>query len=300
MDNLHVESVKVYIQGFILKEQDFRKIVSLTNEQFQKEGINGIVWNFLVSFKNGVVAKTKDLNEVLILENEGQKQITSLKMEASGTKIQESDYTVSIDFSLLSNRYTNQPIQLIIKGLSRDWVFLTTSELDEKIKKLKRATWPPIGLRIGDFFTLIFFPLMAMSLFIFPSSPSTSAIDRYVKQMEGVNNIVKKYNVDSTYGQINLIVDLERNRLKEYIPEQSFVFKNFSLNTVIIFFALLLLFVLSLGVGSWFQIPYAFYWGEYMEVFDRREKIKNYVLSTVVAGGVISIVTNFIYEFIKS
>lgn len=299
MNNLYVESAKNYIQGFILKEQDFRKIVSLTNEQFYKEGVNNVVWNFFVGFKNGAVAKTNDINEVLTLENEGQKQITSLRIEANGTKVQESDYTVSIDFNLLNNRYIKQPIQLIVKGLSRDWVFLTTAELDEKINKLKRTTWPPISLRAGDSFILLFLPLSMLFFLIFPSSPSVSSIDRYERQMEGVNNIVEKYNTDSTYSQVGLIIDLERNRLKEYIPEQSFVFKNFSLSTVIIFFALFMLFMLSLAVGSWFQIPYAFYWGEYMETFDRRERIKNYVLSTVIVGGIISIVTNFIYEFIK-
>jgi hypothetical protein len=299
MDNLYVESAKNYRKGFLLKEQDLRKIVSLTDEQFQKEHIDSVVWNFSVGFKNGVVAITRDLSEVLTLENEGQKQITSLKIEASGTKVQDSDYTVSVEFNLISSVYTKQPINLTVKGLSRDWVFLTTAELDEKINKLKRTTWPPKGIYFFDSFIFIFMPLFFMIMLAYIPSP-TSSISRYTEQMQGVSDIVKKYNTDSTYGSINLIVDLERNRLKEYAPQQSFIFSNFSLSSVIIFSVLVLLLILSFIVGSWFQIPYAFYWGEYMEIFDRREKVKNYVLFTVIAGGIISIITNFIYEFIKS
>ena len=314
MDNLYVESVKNYKSGFVLKEQDFQKLIKIITDQFEKEKIEELTWDFSLKYKNGVVSKTKEYGEIFEAENEGLKQVIGLSISAFGGNIGErkyekfisefagenflldnrdAPYLINISFSSEESLYSS-PIKLKIKGLSRDWVFLTTSELEERISKLRRIKWPSLFDSIGT----IIIPIIFLT-FLFPLFTSIKHYSEpYTNGVADLNKIINKYNSDSTYSTAQIVMQIEANRLKNevYRDKVSSVPNPGTLITIIFS-------VLGIGIfffaGRWLQIPYVFYWGEYMEVFDRREKIKNFFIYTVLIGIVLSIISNYISDFLK-
>ena len=80
MKNIKVESSKNYYHGFVLNEQELRRIVQTCEEQFVKIKSDGQCFSkYEVRFENGVVAETISLDSIFNLENSGNIKGESLE-----------------------------------------------------------------------------------------------------------------------------------------------------------------------------------------------------------------------------
>lgn len=151
---IQVESRRTYSHGFVLKEAELRRIVESISEQFQKlpEPEIPLKITYTMTFRNGVIADTDSLDEVLSQENEGSGRIVRLRMEFDRSRIPyriKTDTSVMLEFidADVEDEPREVSLRFLIRGKTRDWVFVTSTILEERIAKIKRFALNQIGSR---------------------------------------------------------------------------------------------------------------------------------------------------------
>lgn len=124
-------------------------------DQFGKLDPQGTVkTDFEVGYKSGAQAATSDLDEILAQENYGSSQVVDLRID---NIIDTAPDKASImlrftDIDAGQSEYS-APISFVTQGDSRDRVFVTSAQLEERIKKfsvssfsrtLRMINWWPI------------------------------------------------------------------------------------------------------------------------------------------------------------
>lgn len=124
--------------GFLLNEQELRRIHAILSEQMrQATGDTGFTFDFTVEFQNAAVSKYSSLDAVLTESNGGEWTIHALTMEVRG-KQSMWDVLIRIKFINVGGRSWGTPIEYTIDGPHRDWVYLTSSKLDDRMRALAR------------------------------------------------------------------------------------------------------------------------------------------------------------------
>lgn len=142
-----IEIPKNYHHGFILTEQDLWSIKDDIEQQMERETKEDVIIAFELTYKNGAKATKASLNDVISENNGGKWEIRGFKMEAVN---RSRSLRIRIEFRVPpvpANRdNTTRPysISYYILGNERDWVYLTSSKLDDRIARIK-------GLPISDY-----------------------------------------------------------------------------------------------------------------------------------------------------
>jgi hypothetical protein len=135
---IQVESRKTFRHGFVLTEAELRRIVDNVSEQFQKLGQNPNI-TYTLTYRNGVVADTALLEDVLSQENSGSGQIVKLRV-ACESGAPPNTTVVVLEF--INADAEDEPgyisMRFLIRGQSRDWVFVTSTMIEERITKIRR------------------------------------------------------------------------------------------------------------------------------------------------------------------
>jgi hypothetical protein len=305
MEQIFVESTKSYKHGFVLKEQDLRRLVELMNEQFKKNSENDVEYNYTIKYKNGAVANTPDLESVLKQENDGSASIVRLEVNGVQT-FEEKSSAIKVDFKNpdISDEESLIPIRHIIKGQSRDWVFITSSLIEERIGKIKRNQIDPTanngrGRLLYKLFTPVFMLLLMIVLLI--SSPSAIG-DLSDKRDKAINSIEEKWKLKEITDPIDAIIQLEKakNIQNDDISVGTLLF-GMLLSKPFIFVIIGLILIISLAfVFIKYYPAYNFYWGNYMEIFDKKESIRKLIigilLGTIFLGIIVNLLSNVIWD----
>lgn len=134
---------KPFSVGFSLTEQELRRIHNTMVQQMKIKSKNTISSFFELRYKNGVRAEKATLDEIIADNNSGEWEIQELKMNlVSKNRLLETK--IEIEFRVPppppSKESTQRPysIQYDIVGDERDWVYLTSSQLDDRIANLKQ------------------------------------------------------------------------------------------------------------------------------------------------------------------
>jgi hypothetical protein len=167
---MKTELKKPLTHGFVLTEQELRRIY---NTMVQQMNINGKADSrsfFELKYKNGVRAEKASLDEIIASPNSGKWKVQGLKM-ALYSKFQPRKTQIEIDFRVPppppTKEATTRPysIQYYVVGDEHDWVYLTGSYLDERvahIKQLPILMFGAIAVFTG-FGLLLFFIVMLTS-----------------------------------------------------------------------------------------------------------------------------------------
>lgn len=140
LKNMKARSTKSFNFGFALKEADLRRTIELSRGQLQKVcGDSAIKEDFTLTFFNGTIVENLDIEEVLAQENLGSVQIEQLDAKlTSGT----GDDTALIELSFCNatrvQDRSDSPVSFKIYSSSRDWTFVTSSLIEERIVKVSR------------------------------------------------------------------------------------------------------------------------------------------------------------------
>jgi hypothetical protein len=160
MKPLAVEAKETFQHGFILNEGELRRTVDLIREQVKKLPDSGeFEEKFTLKFKNGAIAETDSIDDVLQQENSGSGLIVRLRYELLSTSV-SPDYSCSIEFinADLDEESGLTSIKVAVRASDRDWVFVTSSQLRERVDKIKRFALNQLGSKGGPgrtFFRLL-------------------------------------------------------------------------------------------------------------------------------------------------
>jgi hypothetical protein len=166
---MQIESKKAFKTGFVLKEPDLRRLVDTVHEQFMKlPSATKSLGRFKVKLRNGALVDASSLDEVLSLENGGSSQIVRLKYEH---RVDPDNKTTYIRFEFINadadeeSSYTSMQFQ--VNGENRDWVFVTSSLLEERCERLRRFALNQIsGKGPGGFVFRLLPPVIMLLLTI--------------------------------------------------------------------------------------------------------------------------------------
>jgi hypothetical protein len=281
MNQLYVQANKTYDIGFVIFESDLRRINDLIREQIKKVNPNPeITYKYMLRFQNGVVGETDKIDTIIEQENEGSKRINSLKIKGED----QLNNSISIEFENVdaNNSYDNYSVKYNIKSTDRDWVFVTSSLLEERINKIKRK---PLlcNLTINSrLFTLISMMIFVLS-FMISSLLIINTKDDYIDEIKS------EYNNGKISSTNELIIRFEEAKSK--------TIKN--PNRIFVIPVIVLVIFIIIGFGFHFYriklLPlYNFCWGDYHEVFNKTESARKTFNTVIIAGIIVSVIGGII------
>jgi hypothetical protein len=179
---MRTELRKPFSNGFVLTEQELRRIYALMVQRI-KQIVNDddIVDVFELKFKNGIVVKKASLDEIISENNSDKWEIQELKMGVL-SKSRPSEVQIGISFKKINSPSKkdemHSSIYYFILGDDRDWVYITSSELDERIAKIKQYLMVFYGLLAIILGTFIL--IMSLIIFFPPGSSGPSLSDEII------------------------------------------------------------------------------------------------------------------------
>jgi hypothetical protein len=292
---IQVESRKTFKHGFVLTEAELRRIVDNISEQFQKLGETPSI-TYKMTFRNGVIADTNSLDEVLSQENIGSGQIISLGIryrEAEPEDITALDDTkmlhgTSVLLQFIDVDVEEEPgylaIRFLIRGQSRDWVFVTSTILEERVTKIKRFAPNQISSK-GPSGALFRFAIPLLVMLSLVAGVFTSIRD--MSKTHPGTILEESWKSGKVKDPIEAIIMAEKLRDEALIRKNSFLY----FVTPLAFMVGILLVVLLIAYFFDRYYPaYNFCWGDYVEVFQRKESRRKFILVVLVVGVLVSFV----------
>jgi hypothetical protein len=300
---IQVESRKTFKHGFVLTEAELRRIVDNISEQFQKLGETPSV-TYKMTFRNGVIADTSSLDEVLSQENIGSGQIVSLGIryraytESKDAILVDDDSTLLHDKTVLYGttvllQFANVDVEeepgyvsvrFLIRGQSRDWVFVTSTILEERVTKIKRFALNQMsGKGPGRAFVAFVGPLVIVLGLLVGLFTSI----RELNKTHPGTILEEAWKSGKVKDPIEAIVMVEKLR------DQALSRKS-SLTDILMPLAVIIGLLLCAFLIGYFLIryypAYNFCWGDYLDVFQRKESRRKFILVVVLVGVLVSFV----------
>lgn len=290
-----VEQQRIFNHGYVLAESSLRRIVDTMKEQILKvdPSFNDSE-KYIVKFKNGVIADIYSLEDVLGLENGGSRTIIELSicLESPDQKTRIQISYINIDNKESS---ASKPIELKILGEERDWVFVTSSLLEERLGATKKFSCRHFFGKSGYGKTISYLTMMCMLGFMFFTiisiDPNASQNQAHVQLIEKLDKIEKLYNEKKITDPVAVILQLKRIDLaaSDFLAEKKVppAFKYFMFAII----PLMLIVLLPEILGNSFQniFPrYIFSWGETDDLYQKAENKKKFLWGGIVLSLVIS------------
>lgn len=282
--------------GFVLTEQELRRILDLVLEQFKKVGLQGApVVGLLVKHRNGAITNPSNLDEIVSHENFGSSAVERLELEVSDKGDAPSTH-IHVSFTAWGPGDDDEAgVGYRIHGLERDWVFITGSLLDERIAKVKRFAIRGFREALMLLMTGGLLLYMGMTFYGMASRAAARSSTTVVDTLEA------RWKAGELKDPIEAIVLLERDRK----AQEDAALQGFRGGWP---FAVSALFAVSaiLAIGSisyprqtyalvfYFYPPYNFCWGEYLEKFKRRQARARFLMVVVVLALIITIAGNYV------
>jgi hypothetical protein len=307
MNNLYVEADKSFQHGFLLSESELRRITQLMIEQLKKEGCQDIFHNFFIKFENGTIAETENIDQIFSIENSGSNKIVYLSavfqnipIDRKNTEIDDKNIN-AISFSITfndidsENNSSTKPIRYIIKGKSRDWVMVSSSLLEERINKVKKKSFIPKAVRKA-FLLLLMLSLM-MAMFYILLKPDFCVSCKNEALSSTITEIEEQSKNNPSTSVIDAILKIEKSKITQD--------KSRSPKILWLPMGFMFLFLLITVFESWISSTvkrmypnYNFYWADYIEEYNKREKFRKSVITFLVITLIIGIGVNLASSFI--
>lgn len=303
MNQIFVESKKNYYHGFVLREQELRRIIDLMLEQFKKLSNNAVTCEYKLKFKNGAFAKTVNLENVFGQENEGSSSIIHLQVYAKQENTEGED-SIKIDFRNLDVDDTNGeiPISHSIKGQSRDWVFVTSSLIEERITKIKRNSLNLFlsrgqGKLLFKLLALLFMGAISITCVVGLPNVANKIADQELKV---INQIESNWKNKTISDPIDVIIQIEKMKTEKDVrlDGKTLLFGVFLSTPIIIAFsALIMLIIVTLLTAKLYPV-YNFCWGNYIEIFSKKESVRKVIIGLILGSIILALLVNLLSNYI--
>lgn len=284
------EAKKTFQHGFDLTEQEFRRIYDALCQQMERSCQGCLPHStFEIKFKNGVVANPVTIDEILALENIGSESILRLSIKLDDGKPQPAS-SIKLDFRDVDNDYEPgyESISYTIAGDDQNWVFITSSQLDERISRIKKFALNQYGSRRNRLFPSVLLPIIMLLTLL----PFLIAVPRLTQsENQKIDAIETQWRNGEFKDEVEVIFAIERVRVNErglgalLLPLGSM----FAAPTVF-------LFLVTSGSYFWARYfpVYNFLWGDYVRYYEKRRSVARFVLIGVIFTIIISVFANYI------
>lgn len=297
---MKTEARKSFDTGFVLTEEELRRIVNVARQQLEKAGVAKVRESLEVKFKNGTISDIGALDELLSLENVGSKEIIRLDIllihEPPGgvdqnmrylpdslVEFRMPDHYISLQFRNAAEDDDPRPIFYNVRGTERDWVFVTASELDERVAKIKsrapRRTLKRNSSRSFRFLLGVTLGVFLAILLGMPRSrPTAEAIE-------------SRWRAGTLRDPIEAIIIQQ----KSYEKDRAFLNpRYFLLLAVGIPIGFVAASELLLALLYYLYPAYVFSWGDKAKLYEKRVRIRGYVLTGILVALAISVIGSVI------
>ncbi len=287
---MKTEARQSFGHGFVLTEQELRRIADVATQQLGKIPSASASKTLIeLRFKNGTITETDSLDDVLSLENIGTKHIVRMRISFTSERdnptrlIGLPEHVISLTFTNTEEGGDERPVSYAVRGNDRDWVFVTASELEERISKVKSLSPRTLLSHIPGSLTLpILFLLGLLAATLIATTP-------------------RHYSTAQSM-EIQWKAGTLRDPIEAIIMQQKSIEAMDQARGGRSIFAVLIGVPVALVLGLWALVglatylypAYVFCWGDYTKLFERRVQIRKYVFSVVVVGLTVGILASVI------
>jgi hypothetical protein len=283
---MKTESRRVFTCGFALTESELRRLHEVLVQQIKRTPAGDVFHaTYEVKYRNGSVSHPASVDEVLTQENFGSASIVRLKMGVEGNGEEKTANQISTEFinadkeggtSVDSVKYT-------VLGDDRDWVFVTSSQLDERIGKVKLFVPNQLFARRSRLLAVVF-PILFLLMLFGSFAPVGSRAKETRTKLDKIEAEWKRGAIKDT---TEALIRIEKFKVER---EARIADAFWPLSPFLLFFALMLLGY----VYVYFSPPYNFLWGDYVSVYEKRRSRGRFLLVGVLLTSALGIAVNFI------
>jgi hypothetical protein len=286
---MKTEAKRAFDCGFALAEGELRRLHDLLVQQIKRTpAADGFQTFYEVKYRNGSVGYPTGLDEVLSEENFGSAAILRLKVEI-GDKAEKPSSQISVEFINADEEEgsSTDSIKYRVSGDDRDWVFVTSSQLDERIGKI-RLFAPNQLLSRKRRFWVTMVPLVALLIF-FGFSSITPTARRHEEAQSQLDALERAWRAGTLKDPPEVTVEAARILLgSQDIPGKEVIWLPIGMASILLGLPLL-------GYCYvYFRPLYNFLWGDYVAKYERRRSVGRFVFVGVLVALVVSVMADLI------
>jgi hypothetical protein len=273
---MRTEISKTYKSGFVLSEQELRRIIQACVDHASKITSGAPELAIEATLNDGAIIDFDKTDDLFTLENAGTKRIQKISIKLSGS-VDNAPWSISVLFQDgVLNKKDWTSISFIILGTSRDWAFVTASDLEDRIKRIKAVSFEAL---LSNKWAVIWVMVASMVLMVFLTAQFSPSRNTHIL-------LQKQYDAGQLHDPIQALIALERIK-----NEQSMLNE---LWPMLASFTLPLMLLGSSTVASKISPSYNFYWGDYVGYYDRRRQFQKVIWTVVILGLLVAVAANFV------
>jgi hypothetical protein len=276
---MRTEIIHSYKTGFILSEQELRRIAQSCQESATKIGVDDRL-RIYTKLKDGSLVEYNTIDDLLSSENGGQKSVVRLVLSCDDGHEEPRSYVTVEFYDAFEDQASWNSIKRSVVGESRDAVFVSAADLDDRIKKIQITSWSYIIGRPYILAVAMIVGMISSFWFIGYFAPSNSAAI--------VDQLQTYYDSGRIKDPIQAIIELERLKSDRSMWP-------FYLFPIPLLVAVAVVWSLQYLVPN-FTRSYVFYWGDAVARFDKTRGIIKVFWTTIVLGLLVSIFAGWMLQ----
>lgn len=284
---MRTEARRKYSCGFELTEQELRRIHDVADQQMKRILTDGKYETaYEVRYQNGAIAEPKTLDEIFEQENWGSASIRLVALRFAD-KLETPKTKISVTFAdpdAIEN--ADRPIFYEIEGEDRDWVFVASSQLSERISRVERFNWA--GFRKSRFTSLIFVVIMMLGMGMGLALIKDPTAQRHSESVKALRQSWKNGELRDPVDALLRVEELRAATASEFRPVA------LVLPLFIPMLVTPLLFVGNLLLADYSFRAYHFVWGEYLTEYEKKKGRRRFVLVGVILTIVLGVLANLV------
>jgi hypothetical protein len=293
--DMRSEASKALKNGFELTEQELRRIYDALVQQMERVNTPeapDLDVKFEVKFRNGVIAEPTTLDEILGLENIGSGKIEKLKIRME-KGIEATKTSILLDFVNIDSdtEIGNNAISYSIVGNDRDWVFITSSQLEERLSRIRKFAPNQLSNKRQTLLLLqllLLIPFMLVTLLALFSSTES----RKVQLLDKINLVESRWKSGDIKDSAEVSLEIAKIQATFNQIPQSLDWES---NKWLVFIVVGFVGLIGLALFWAYYFPfYNFLWGDYIKVYERKKSTGKFIVGGIIFALVISVVANYI------
>lgn len=286
---MRTEARRKYSRGFVLNEQELRRIHDVVDQQMKRLlSDTSYETSYEVRYRNGAIAEPTKLDEIFGQENWGSAAIRLVSLTCrEKTDTPKTKITVRFADPDGMDEKVSSSIFYEIEGEDRDWVFVASSQLSERIARVERFNMASMDRRtFTSILTLV--PLVGMLVgILFVRDPAVGASRVAIHNLrDDWKSGALRDPVDAMLRSQEVVLEILGNRYAS----------GYLILPMLIGPVTLLAAVIGGALFVRYAFPaYNFVWGEYQREYEKRRGRVRFIgvgiLLTVALGIIANLVT---------
>ena len=279
------EAIRKYKSGFELNEQELRRLHDVADQQIKRALSNAEYETlYAVKFQNGATSEFNLIDEVFEGENWGS-SATRLVALRFREMAQSPKTKIEIYFADPSACDGRESITYRVEGQDRDWVFVASSQISERISRVERqnfasalsARYFPLVFVLGNLLGLILFSCFAAN------PPGLRA------RANSIHRVREQWAAGRLHDGVDAILQIEDAAAA---GEASLALARPVLALVAATLGVPIAFATVLTALRYLYPPYNFVWGEYQREYDKLRGRRRFLSVGLILTLLLSIIGN--------